>query len=111
MELQSKSANETDRNQWLEVTSAIVLSLATTASAWCAYQATLWNGVQTFNLAAANDANRRASAATFAAMQGRAFDASMIISYLEAMTRGDEKMERVLYQRFRQRQSWRSMPG
>jgi hypothetical protein len=101
MELQSKSANATDRNQWLEVTSAIVLSLATTASAWCAYQATLWNGVQTFNLAAANDANRRASAATFAAMLGRAFDASMIMSYLEATTRGDDKMERVLHQRFR----------
>jgi len=89
------------RDRWMEVTSAVVLSLATTASAWCAYQATLWSGAQTFQLDAANDANRRASLATFSAMQVRAFDASMLISYFEAKTRDDKAMEDFLYKRFR----------
>ncbi len=30
------------RQRWVEIVCAIVLSLATMASAWCAYQATLW---------------------------------------------------------------------
>jgi hypothetical protein len=89
------------RHRWMEITSAIVLSLATTASAWCAYQATLWGGVQTFQLDAANDAHRRSSLAGFSAMQARMFDATTLISYLEAKSRGDAAMENVLYRRFR----------
>lgn len=36
------------RGRWVEIASAVILSLATMSTAWCAYQATLWSGVQTF---------------------------------------------------------------
>ena len=96
-----RAVEKDERTRWVEITCAVVLSLATTASAWCAYQATLWSGVQTFRLAASNKAGRDATAASLLAIQIRTFDGSMLISYLEAQSRGDKKMENFLYQRFR----------
>ena len=94
------------RSRWMEVASAVVLSLATTASAWCAYQATLWSGVQTFQLDAANDANRRASLATFAAMQVRGLLAGVDLGRFEGepqfvidVEEGDDEFCRFLNRR------------
>ena len=42
--------NETEHkshDKWVEIASALLLSLAMIASAWCAYQAARWSGVQT----------------------------------------------------------------
>lgn len=89
------------RGRWAEVACAIVLAVATMASAWCAYQSTLWGGVQTFRLAAVAKAGRGASQARLAALQGRAFDAQMLIAYLETKGRGDEKLAGFLLDRFR----------
>lgn len=75
------------RNRWVEFTCAVVLSLATTSSAWCAYQSTRWSGVQTFRLAEANKAGRQSSAAVLSSLQLRTFDASMGISWMQANTR------------------------
>ena len=76
-------------------------SLASMSSAWCAYQATLWSGVQAFRLAAANQANRDSAAAALTALTTRAFDASMFISYMEAKHEGNERHEKFLFTRFR----------
>ncbi len=38
----------------IELATAIIISLSTIASAWCAYQATLWGGIQTFRLSEVN---------------------------------------------------------
>ena len=89
------------RSRWVEITCAVVLSLASMFSAWCAYQATLWGGVQTFRLAAANKANRDSAAASFTDLTTRAFDASMFISYMEAKHEGNERHEKFLFTRFR----------
>ena len=53
-----KAVEKDKRTRWVEITCAVVLSLATMSSAWCAYQATLWGGVQTFRLAAAQKAGK-----------------------------------------------------
>jgi hypothetical protein len=95
------SVEKDQRKRWVEIVCAIVLSLATMASAWCAYQATLWGGVQTFRLAKANKAGRDSTQQTIAMMQFRSFDASMFITYIEARSRNDEKVEKFLYHRFR----------
>lgn len=89
------------RTRWVEISCAVVLSLATISSAWCAYQATLWSGVQTFRLAAAQKAGRESTAATVAALQLQAFDASMFISYMNAKNEGNERQEKFLFKRFR----------
>lgn len=92
---------QTSGSRWTEAACAAILALATTASAWCAYEATLWGGVQTFRLADAGMAGRESTQQSLAAMLGRTFDAQMVISFLEAKSRGDEKFARVIYERFR----------
>jgi hypothetical protein len=96
-----RAVEKGERHGWLEVTTAILLSLATTASAWCAYEATRWSGAQTFRLAAAMAASRDAGDASLAANQIRTFEATMLISYMEAKARGDKQIEDLLYVRFR----------
>lgn len=95
------SVEKDRRNRWAEITCAVVLALATACSAWCAYQSTLWGGVQTFRLAAANKAGRQSAADNMAALQWRSFDASMLISYIQAKNEGNERHEKFLFQRFR----------
>ncbi|HWH67936.1 MAG TPA: hypothetical protein VNT26_01015 [Candidatus Sulfotelmatobacter sp.] len=87
--------------RWVEITCAVLLSLAAVASAWCAYQATRWGGVQTFRLAAANKAERMTMEHQIAAVQYRSFDASMLITYVQAKVTGDHELEDLLFQRFR----------
>jgi hypothetical protein len=95
------SVEKDRRSRWVEITCAIVLSLATTASAWCAYQSTLWGGVQTFRLAAAGKAGRASSSANLAALQNRVFDASVGINWMQAKNEGNERHEKFLFDRFR----------
>ncbi len=84
-----------------EIACAIILALATTASAWCAYQSKLWGGAQMARGNAAVRASREEAVASLAAMQARAFDATMFISYMQARFEQNQAMENFLRQRFR----------
>src|SRR5690349_550908 len=84
-----------------EIICAIVLSLATTASAWCAYQSKLWVGAQAARGNAAAAAMRQVAVDSLTVHQARAFDASMFISYMDARLAGNQPMEQFLFQRFR----------
>jgi hypothetical protein len=84
-----------------EMACAIVLALATTASAWCAYQSKLWGGAQMGRANAAVRASREGAVNSLAAVQWRAFDASMFIAYMEAKLDGNKALEAFLAQRFR----------
>ena len=88
------------RRRWVEISCAVVLSLATTASAWCAYQASRWSGVQTFRLAEANKASREGADLHLVAVQERAAEAMLLLSYLQAKSQGDQRLEKLLYDRF-----------
>src|SRR5437764_13803265 len=90
-----------ETSRWLDIGSAIVLALATVASAWCGYQSALWGGVQTFRLAAVSGAGREAAAQSMKALELRGLDASMFINYVEAQGRGDTSHEESLYWRLR----------
>jgi hypothetical protein len=95
------AVEEREQSRWVELTCALVLALATMASAWCAYQATLWGGVQTFRLAAASRAGREAAKNSVTGMQIRSFDATMFIHYMEARAQGHKDLEELFYHRFR----------
>lgn len=84
-----------------EVACAIVLSLATTASAWCAYQSKLWGGAQMARSNAAMRASREGAVSSLAALQARVFDASMFITYMQARFETNQSLETFLSQRFR----------
>jgi hypothetical protein len=96
-----RAVQQDHRKRWVEVTTAMVLSLATVGSAWCVYQSARWSGVQTFHLSAAAAAGRKSTEAAMLAMELRTFDAQMLISYLEAEARHDERMRDFLLGRFR----------
>ncbi|HOX04357.1 MAG TPA: hypothetical protein P5555_18955 [Candidatus Paceibacterota bacterium] len=89
------------RKRGLEIACALVLSLATTASAWCAYQSKLWGGAQMGRANAAVRASREGAVTTLAVLQARMFDASMFIAYMEARFDSNWTHEAFLAQRFR----------
>jgi hypothetical protein len=89
------------RSRGVEVACAIILALATTASAWCAYQSKIWGGAQMARSNTSIRASRQESVASLAALQSRVFDASMFITYMQARLGGDQRMESFLAQRFR----------
>lgn len=89
------------RKPWFELACAIVLALATTASAWCAYQSKLWGGAQMARANAGVRAGREGAVNALAAMQWQAFDASMFIAFMQARLETNTAMETFLVQRFR----------
>lgn len=89
------------RKRAFEIACAVILSLATTASAWCAYQSKLWGGAQMTRSNVAARAGREQAVSTLAAFQGRAFDATMFITYMEARLETNRATENFLAQRFR----------
>jgi hypothetical protein len=89
------------RSRRLEIASAVLLGLAATASAWCGYQSNLWTGVQTFSLVAADEAARKSTQLTLQATQLQSVDLQMLLAYVEAGGRGDQKLADFLHARFR----------
>ena len=96
-----QAVEKEQRRRWAEITVAVILSLATMLTAWCAYQATRWSGVQTFRLAAAHNAGRASSTAYVEAVQMRAYDATVVISWMQAKHDGNQRQEKFLFDRFR----------
>lgn len=89
------------RKRGFEIACAVVLALATTASAWCAYQSKKWSGAQAARTNAAMRAGRAESVNSLAALQERAFDASMVIAFMQAKIEQNNRLETFLAQRFR----------
>ncbi|MBN2025433.1 MAG: hypothetical protein JW854_01535 [Actinobacteria bacterium] len=76
--------------EWLEIFSAILLALATVASAWSAYQAARWHSEESllFNLATA--ARVHAAEAADLADAELDIDVEMFLDYRDAWRAGDE---------------------
>ena len=71
------------RKRGFEIACAVILALATTASAWCAYQSKLWGGAQAARSNAAVRASRKGGGTSpAAALQTRAFDATIAESVI-----------------------------
>jgi hypothetical protein len=84
---------ERDRSQdVVGVVSGVLLALATTASAWCAYQSSLWNGEQTRALAGANTAQFEALRDVSAATKDVIVDVTTFLDYVHDVARGDDKV-------------------
>lgn len=79
----------------------VLTSVAALVTAWCAFQATVWSGVQTFRLTEANDHRRRSVEARIEGTEIAAMDAQQLIAWMEAQTRGEEQLATLLFARFR----------
>lgn len=85
----------------LETWSAILMSLATVATAWCAYQSAEWGGEQSFMLGESNRAGREATLQESLAMQRRSLDAALFMEWIGAIATENQPLEEFYLQRFR----------
>jgi len=89
------------RDRSLEIISAIILSLATVSSAWCAYQSTRWNGIQTLSFSAANSARAESVRMSNTALQLTSIDIGMFVQFAAAYSQENQFLMDFLYVRFR----------
>ena len=76
--------------EWLEVLSAVLLALATLASAWSAYQAARWSHEESMRFTEATAARVHAAEAEDLADTQLDIDVEMFLGYLDAMRAGDD---------------------
>jgi len=89
----------TDR--WVEILAASILALATIASAWSAYQATRWSGVQATAFAEAGAERAESVRASDLADAELAIDAEYFAIWLEAASEDNNTLRGFLEERFR----------
>jgi hypothetical protein len=101
----AETSTETDRqarlNRILEIISAILLSLATVGSAWCAYQSARWNGVQAISFSAANGARTESVRMSNEALQLASIDVGMFTQLATAYSEENEFLFNFIMDRFR----------
>jgi len=85
----------------LELLSAALLSLATVASTWCAYQSARWNGVQAMRYGAADRARSESVRMSNAALQMVSIDVATYLEYAAAYADGNEFLMDFIGERFR----------
>ena len=85
----------------LEIISAIVISLATVASAWCAYQSALWGGEESISYNAAGAARTESVRYSNQALQLLTIDVNMFTQFAAAYSNQDEFLFDFLMARFR----------
>lgn len=85
----------------LEIVAATLMAFSTICSAWSAYQATTWGGVQTFRLNEANASRAQEVRYWNDHSQFLAFDSAMLLEYLSAVSQGNQKFAALVRSRFR----------
>lgn len=87
-------------DRWVEFLSATVLALATVATAWCAYQSTIWGGEETVHRAAANTTNIKTAQYSNQTVQMRGFQATLFVNWATAISENNQELADFLFQRF-----------
>ncbi len=86
---------------WLEIVAAVLLAIATIASAWSAYQASRWGGVEARNFCDANADRVLATEEADLAEMEYAIDVNMFVDFAGVLYKGEEDaiqyFERVLF--------------
>jgi hypothetical protein len=90
-----------ERADWTEIVSAVVLALATIASAWSAYQATRWSGVMAIEFSEASAARTVGTQAFTRGGQLTQIDVATFVAWSEAVASDDQELATFLFARFR----------
>ncbi|MHC1764536.1 MAG: hypothetical protein AB9869_09540 [Verrucomicrobiia bacterium] len=88
------------RPHWIQIARVLVLSLATVASAWCAFQSARWTRLGGAEHARAAQAGRQATEKRVEATQILSFHALMFIQFLAAHENGNQRLAEFLRARF-----------
>ncbi len=97
----SASAASARFEKWLEIVATLLLAFATVGSAWSAYQAKRWGGVQMFRMVAANGARSEAVLLSDKASQLTSIDVAMFLQYAAAVSSHQQQLADFILQRFR----------
>ncbi len=90
-----------ESNDRLEMLGAILMALVVVATAWSAYQSTLWGGIQTFTLRDATSAGMKVTMTTIQQGQYSTADAIMFMEYINALHNNDKQLSDFYFERFR----------
>ena len=100
-ELAEVQGSVTRRERWLEITAALMLSLATLGIAWSGYQAAKWSGLQARRYTEASTARSLANQAATLAAQDRTQDLLNFNRWLEVTSEGNTELANLYERRFR----------
>jgi hypothetical protein len=100
LRLDDSAAREREHDWW-EFAAAVILSLATLASAWSGYQAARWGSVQAMATRSGSSALMHATRLSDVGSRQIAIDVSVFTSWVEATSRGETELAAVLAERFR----------
>ncbi|MEZ4770876.1 MAG: hypothetical protein R2844_20970 [Caldilineales bacterium] len=87
-------------DRWVEFLSAALLALATIATAWSAYQSTLYGGDEAAARGASNAATVKSAHYAGEAVQIRGFHAILFVEWASAVSQDNQELQDFLYQRF-----------
>ena len=90
-----------DLHQWIELLSAVLISLATVGSAWCAYQSSLWAGEMKISFNLADAARTESVRMSNRALQLTTIDVNLFTAYVSAYSIGNDDLADFLVTRFR----------
>ena len=85
---------------WLDLLSATVMAVATVATAWSAYQSSLWNSEQADHHADSTAAVVRVAKLSNLAMQRASTHVTLFVHWASAVNQGDRRMADFLFVRF-----------
>ncbi len=85
----------------IELMAAILMALVVIATAWSAYQSTLWGGIQTFTLREVTSASQKVTMTTLQQGQYTIIDILMFMEYIDALNNNDQKLSEFYFDRFR----------
>ncbi|MGE5608106.1 MAG: hypothetical protein ACM359_02530 [Bacillota bacterium] len=99
---QRQAADEKSRSdRLLELGSALLLALATVATAWCVYESERWGGVQVFRLNDSDNAGRDASELAIKANHDRLLDTVVFMRFMTALEQNNKTLQQFYMERFR----------
>lgn len=87
-------------DQKIDIVSAIMLAVIIVAIAWCAYQSTLWNGVQTFKLHEVNTNDLQFVLKIIQQGQYSTVDSMTFIEYVNALHDNNQNLSAFYFERF-----------
>ncbi len=88
-------------DQKSEVITAVLMAVVIVSTAWCAYQATLWGGIQVFLLKDSQSAGQKFQLKTIQQGQYSTIDVLTFIEYVNALNDNDTKQSAFYFDRFR----------
>jgi hypothetical protein len=86
--------------QWMDLLSAALMAGATMATAWCAYQSSVWNGEHFSHESRSITAVVRVGKLSNLAMQRTSVQVNLFVHWVSAMNNGDRGLADFLFARF-----------